>query len=47
MAFDAVEVEDLLIGEVGVKDFGENDNTDIGLRFGANKDNFPGTFYIG
>ena len=46
LAFDAAEVEDLLIGEVGVKDFGENDNTDIGLRYGANKENFPGNFLI-
>ncbi len=42
MALEGSEVDDLLVGEVGVKDFGDKDNEDIALRFGANKENFPG-----
>ncbi len=42
MALEGSEVDDLLIGEVGVKDFGDKDNEDIALRFGATKENFPG-----
>jgi endoplasmic reticulum protein 29 len=42
LALEGSEVDDLLVGEVGVKDFGDKDNEDIALRFGANKENFPG-----
>lgn len=42
LAVDGAEVEDLLIGEVGVKDFGDNENEDIAERFGAKKEDFPG-----
>ena len=36
----------MLIGEVGVKDFGENENEneEIAKRFGVNKEDFPGWF---
>jgi hypothetical protein len=42
LAVDGAEVDDLLIGEVGVKDFGDNENEDIAERFGAKKEEFPG-----
>ncbi len=42
LAVDGAEVDDLLIGEVGVKDFGDNENEDIAERFGARKEDFPG-----
>ena len=42
LAVDGAEVDDLLIGEVGVKDFGDNENEDIAERFGAKKEDFPG-----
>jgi endoplasmic reticulum protein 29 len=38
---DAAEVEDLLVGEVGIKDYGEKDNNDLGDRFGVNKEDYP------
>jgi endoplasmic reticulum protein 29 len=34
-------VEDLLVGEVGIKDYGEKDNNDLGDRFGVNKEDYP------
>lgn len=41
LAIDGAEVEDLLVGEVGVKDYGEKDNEELGKRFGAEKDTYP------
>lgn len=41
VSVDAAEVEDLLIAEVGIKDYGEKDNEELGKRFGAEKDTFP------
>ncbi|GFT65615.1 endoplasmic reticulum resident protein 29 [Nephila pilipes] len=32
---------DLLISEVGIQDYGEQENSDIAERFGVSKDNFP------
>ena len=33
--------EDLLIAEVGIQDYGDNENKDIGDRYSINKDDFP------
>lgn len=41
LAKEAREVDDLLIAEVGVKDYGEKDNEKLALKYGASKDNFP------
>lgn len=41
LAKDAKDVDDLLIGEVGVKDYGEKDNEELARKYGATKDNFP------
>ncbi|GBP00557.1 Endoplasmic reticulum resident protein 29 [Eumeta japonica] len=41
LAKDAKEVEELLIAEVGVKDYGEKDNEALARKYGAMKDNFP------
>ncbi|KAL0818392.1 hypothetical protein ABMA28_008865 [Loxostege sticticalis] len=41
LAKDAKDVEDLLIGEVGVKDYGEKDNEELARKYGATKENFP------
>jgi len=37
----AVEVEDLFVGEVGIKDYGDKDNTDLAERFKVKKEDFP------
>ena len=37
----ASEVEDLFVGEVGIKDYGEKDNTDLAERFSVVKEDFP------
>ena len=42
VAIDGAEVDELLVGEVGVKDYGDKDNEDLADRFGAKKDDFPG-----
>jgi hypothetical protein len=42
LALDGSEVDDLLVGEVGVKDFADRDNEDLAERFDASKDDFPG-----
>ena len=41
LAKDSADVEDLLIAEVGVKDYGEKDNEALAKKYGAVKDNFP------
>ena len=33
----AAEVEDLFVGEVGIKDYGDKDNADLAERFGVKK----------
>jgi len=38
---ELVKTSDLLIAEVGVQDYGENENKDLADRFGAKKDDFP------
>merc|ERR1711976_44876 len=37
----AAEVEDLFVGEVGIKDYGDKDNSDLADRFGVKKEDFP------
>lgn len=37
----AYTVPDLLVGEVGVKDYGEKENADLAERYKVNKDDFP------
>ncbi|XP_013145950.1 PREDICTED: endoplasmic reticulum resident protein 29 [Papilio polytes] len=41
LAKDSKDVEDLLVAEVGVKDYGEKDNEELAKKYGATKDNFP------
>lgn len=41
LAKDAKDEHDLLIAEVGVKDYGEKDNEALAKKYGATKDNFP------
>ncbi|XP_075983755.1 endoplasmic reticulum protein 29-like protein wbl [Anticarsia gemmatalis] len=41
LAKDAKDVDELLVAEVGVKDYGEKDNEALASKYGATKDNFP------
>lgn len=41
VAKDARDVDDLLLAEVGVKDYGEKENEALARKYGATKDNFP------
>ncbi len=41
VAVDGAEVADLFVGEVGIKDYGEKDNEDLGNRYGIKKDDYP------
>ena len=41
VAVDGAEVEDLMVAEVGIKDYGEKDNEELGKRFDAQKETFP------
>ncbi|XP_026754997.2 protein windbeutel isoform X1 [Galleria mellonella] len=41
LAKDAKDLDDLLIAEVGVKDYGEKDNEELASKYSATKDNFP------
>jgi len=38
---DAVDIEDLFVGEVGIKDYGDKDNADLGERYDVKKDDYP------
>ena len=38
---DAAEIEDLFVGEVGIKDYGDKDNSDLAERFNVKKDDYP------
>ena len=38
---DAADVDNLFIGEVGIKDYGEKDNEDLGARFNVKKEDYP------
>lgn len=40
-AKDVRDVDDLLLAEVGVKDYGEKENEALARKYGATKDNFP------
>lgn len=40
-AKEAKDVDDLLVADVGVKDYGEKDNEGLAKKYGAHKDNFP------
>ena len=44
VAKDAAEVEDLFVGEVGIKDYAEKDNQDLAARFKLSKDDYPAAF---
>ena len=41
IAKDSLDVEDLFIGEVGVKDYAERDNERLAERFDVSKEDFP------
>lgn len=41
VAKDANDVDELLLAEVGVKDYGEKENEALARKYGATKDNFP------
>lgn len=41
VAKDARDVDELLLAEVGVKDYGEKENEALARKYGATKDNFP------
>lgn len=41
VAKDARDVDELLVAEVGVKDYGEKDNEELARKYGATKENFP------
>jgi len=38
---DAKDVQNLFIGEVGIKDYGEKDNEDLAQRFDVKKEDYP------
>ena len=38
---DAAEIEELFVGEVGIKDYGDKDNTDLAEKFNVQKDDYP------
>lgn len=40
-AKEARDIDDLLVADVGVKDYGEKDNEALAKKYGAHKDNFP------
>merc|ERR1719435_379923 len=44
VAKDVAEVEDLFVGEVGIKDYADKDNQDLAARFELGKDDYPSAF---
>ncbi|VVC97855.1 protein windbeutel [Leptidea sinapis] len=41
VAKEAKDIKELLVAEVGVKDYGEKDNERLASKYGATKENFP------
>ncbi|XP_045503375.1 protein windbeutel [Colias croceus] len=41
VAKEATDVSELVVAEVGVKDYGEKDNEQLARKYGATKENFP------
>ncbi len=41
VAVDGAEVSELFVGEVGIKDYGDKDNEELGKRFDIKKDEYP------
>ncbi len=41
VAVDGAEVKELFVGEVGIKDYGDKDNEDLGKRFDIKKEEYP------
>lgn len=41
VAVDAAEKSDVFVGEVGIKDYGEKDNEELGTRFKVVKEDYP------
>ncbi|XP_024939869.1 endoplasmic reticulum resident protein 29 [Cephus cinctus] len=41
IAADTKDSQDLLVAEVGVKDFGNKDNSDLAQKYDINKDDYP------
>ena len=37
----AAETDDIFVGEVGIKDYGDKDNTELAERFQVKKDDYP------
>ena len=46
VAVDGAAIEDLFVGEVGIKDYGDKDNDDLRERFNVQKEDFPGRIFI-
>lgn len=41
VAEDTKDSKDLLVAEVGIKDFGKRENSDLAARYGVKKDDYP------
>lgn len=41
VAASTKDSEQLLVAEVGIKDYGKRDNSDLGKRYNINKDDYP------
>jgi len=44
VAKELAEIEDVLTAEVGIKDYGEKDNSALGEKYGVKKEDFPALF---
>merc|ERR1719273_1221224 len=44
VAKDLAEIENVLTAEVGIKDYGEKDNSALGEKYGVKKEDFPALF---
>jgi endoplasmic reticulum protein 29 len=44
VALDLAEIENVLTAEVGIKDYGEKDNSALGEKYGVKKEDFPVLF---